>query len=714
MHKKRRYGVVALAVGACLLSLADGAAAGASAASPERCSAGGCRLDYGITHVVQIQFDNVHFTRDDPNVPSDVEQIPALMDFLEGDGTILSNDHDVLSHTATNFTSAQTGLYEDRTSVTQSNSYDYFDASGQTHPGVSFGYWTSPLVDSTGKPADTNYNMDYSADRAANPTGTDVDTPAPWVAYTRAGCDVGEVGMANTVLENTTVDVPAVFGAGSPQAAEAAANPTKAAADLEGLAVHCAQGSAVCAGGQTDALPDEPGGYTGYQGLFGNTEVQPAISPQGPVTSLSGSVIADSHGNDGFPGFNGLTANTSLAYAADMLEHGVPVTNVYLSDVHGDQTGGTGDLGPGSAVYEQQLQQYNTAFATFFTRLAADGINSHNTLFVVTTDEGDHFSGSAPTPAGCTGAPDNLCTYATRSEVNVNLHGLLATQDGDTTAFAMHSDPAPAIYVQGNPAPGSTTARTLEREIGAMTVANPLTGGTDKVADYLADPVEEKILHFVGPDAARTPSLTAFSGEDDFITSGADNCTSACVFTENGFAWNHGSIWPDMTTIWMGLAGPGVRKLGVDPTTWADQTDVRPTMLALLGLRDDYQVDGRVLVEDLQPRALPASLRATPQLLELGALYTQLQAGEGDFALDTLTASTRALESGTSADDHVYTQIESQLTSLDNRRDALAQQISTVLLGAAFDHRAIPAWEGEILSAQARDLLDTAHRLAEA
>src|SRR5690348_14134407 len=31
-----------------------------------------------IKHVIYIQFDNVHFTRDNPNVPSDLEQMPHL------------------------------------------------------------------------------------------------------------------------------------------------------------------------------------------------------------------------------------------------------------------------------------------------------------------------------------------------------------------------------------------------------------------------------------------------------------------------------------------------------------------------------------------------------------------------------------------------------------------------------------------------------------
>ena len=38
-------------------------------------------------------------------------------------------------------------------------------------------------------------------------TGATRNAPAPWVPYTRAGCDVGNVGVANTVLENNTAIV---------------------------------------------------------------------------------------------------------------------------------------------------------------------------------------------------------------------------------------------------------------------------------------------------------------------------------------------------------------------------------------------------------------------------------------------------------------------------------------------------------------------------
>jgi hypothetical protein len=50
-----------------------------------------CNLGNGIKHVVYIQFDNVHFRRDNPNVPSDLEQMPNLLNFLTDNGTFQTN-----------------------------------------------------------------------------------------------------------------------------------------------------------------------------------------------------------------------------------------------------------------------------------------------------------------------------------------------------------------------------------------------------------------------------------------------------------------------------------------------------------------------------------------------------------------------------------------------------------------------------------------------
>ena len=46
-----------------------------------------------IKHVIYLQFDNVHFLRDNPNVPSDLEQMPHLLNFMKDNGTLDTNDH---------------------------------------------------------------------------------------------------------------------------------------------------------------------------------------------------------------------------------------------------------------------------------------------------------------------------------------------------------------------------------------------------------------------------------------------------------------------------------------------------------------------------------------------------------------------------------------------------------------------------------------------
>ena len=95
-----------LAVGLVVAAAAAGAAFGLSSqtasAKSQAAPASGCTFANGIKHVIQIQFDNTHFLRDRGNVPSDLEQMPHLLNFIRGNGTLLTNDHTVLiSHTAT-------------------------------------------------------------------------------------------------------------------------------------------------------------------------------------------------------------------------------------------------------------------------------------------------------------------------------------------------------------------------------------------------------------------------------------------------------------------------------------------------------------------------------------------------------------------------------------------------------------------------------------
>jgi hypothetical protein len=586
-----------------------------------------------------------------------------------------------------------------------SNSYKYYTPTGAANTGVSFAYWTDGVFDpSTATPTDTAPTMVGKDGKVA---------PAPWVAYTRAGCDFGAVATANTILENTGPDVPKVFGATSPEAAEAKANPSLASTDFVGIGVHCAQNSKLCAAAganaKPDVLPDEPGGYNGYSGLFGAKYTNPVISPSGPVTDITGTTpITDGKGNQGFPGFDGMTAANSLGYVAQMQEAGVPVTYAYVSDAH-DNHAGDGAYGPGQAGYVSALKSYDSAFDTFFQRLAKDGIDASNTTFVVTSDEGDHFAGGKPSPANCDGVTVP-CTYTQIGEVNANSRGLLATQAGVTTPYTVHSDSAPNYYLTGNPAASSATVRTFEHAVDGLTALNPLTGQTEKFGNYYADPVEMKLLHMVSADPLRTPTFTEFANPDYYVYAGAPNCTSACVTENPAFAWNHGDFSPDINTTWVAFAGPGIKNLGVTDAVWSDHTDIRPTMLTALGLRDDYVHDGVPLVPFLTGDVLPKGLHGD-SIGDLMATFKQLNACVGTFGADTLKASTAAIQSST-ANDQQYTDTEAALASLGAARDALATKIANDIDGAAYHHGGMDNDRTKDLTEAAQKLLDQAHALA--
>lgn len=429
------------------------------------------------------------------------------------------------------------------------------------------------------------------------------------------------------------------------------------------------------------------------------------------MTDLNGNVIKDTANppHIGFPGFDGMSATVSLGYVAAMQEHGVPVTYAYISDAHDAHPSGPA-YGPGQAGYVDALKSYDDAFGKFFTRLASDGINQGNTLFVFTADEGDHFVGGPPSPAGCDGVT-TPCSYSQIGEINANLAGLLATEQGITTPFKVHSDMAPTIYITGNPARDAAVTRTFDRALGKLTAANPITGNTDTLTKYLADPVEMKILHMITADPARTPTLTMFADPNYFLFAGATNCNSPCVTQQPGFAWNHGGVSPDINITWLGMVGPGVDQQGIDSTTWSDHTDIRPTILTLVGLQDDYVHDGRVLVEDLTGYAQPSAVKKSTSFVALSQIYKQLDACVGQFGLKTLSVSTKALESGSPPNDSTYIQLENRLTAFGSQRDTLAAKMIALLEGAEFNGQAFSDTQAQPLIAQGQALLNKVNSL---
>jgi hypothetical protein len=791
MRSHAQRAAIAASIVAVIAAASVAAARGASSSKPSTTTAStssGCHLANGIKHVIQITFDNVHYNRDNPNVLSDLEQMPALLDFITSNGTLLSNNHTpLIAHTADDSLTNYTGLYGDRHGQGITNSYETYLGDGSVKSESSFAYWTGTYG------LDLFPNQPYSS--AVPAAGSAPSTPpAPWVPFTRAGCDFGAVSTANMVLENTNPDLANVFGANSPEVAQlnhdSDSFKDQETNDYVGLAVHCAKHDSFCSTaravkyGETkpsntavaDVLPDEPGGYSGFQAVFGHKYLQPqlmaAAGPNGDrvvnhhtyEVFNSGGNLVDLNGNEidggfvntpGFPGFGPISASQSLAYVADMQEAGVPVTYAYISDAHEKKPGQSGCTnpstsstaaeGPGDPCYKATLDAYNSAFATFFQRLADDGINKTNTLFVITADEGDHFAGgnvgrvvdpTSTVPSACSGTPDTMaytCSYAKQGttsfigEQQVDIHGLLQHQESNTTPFYNESQ-GNSFYINGQPGETAPVTRQLERDVANATVFDSFDATNENIAQYEADPTVEQLLHFVNADPNRTPSFTAFPKPDFFFTIGTqdtsghvDGCTSGttaataatgCVSINNGFAWDHGYYAPEIDNTWLGLVGPGVANKGVDGSsaaagpssadgansnpqlvtsipnqgTWADHTDIRPTIMALTGLKDDYVEDGRVLIEDL---TVTPGQTGSQSFKDLAVCYKQLNSSVGTFGTDMLVADTNALKTGTALNDSTYLTVLSEIQGLGAQRDALATQIKNDLFNAEFNNTPI-------------------------
>jgi hypothetical protein len=290
--------------------------------------------------------------------------------------------------------------------------------------------------------------------------------------------------------------------------------------------------------------------------------------------------------------------------------------------------------------------------------------------------------------------------------VNANLQ-LLAP--AGSPSFRVHSDVAPTVFVAGYPPRAGPAVRKLERDFGAMTLLDNYNnnGAATPITEALADPVEARALHMTNADPQRTMTFTLFGNPDFFFNASAftPSCgANPCV--SPGFAWNHGDIQEEIGNNWLGIVGPGVVSHGVDAKTWTDHTNVRPTIMALSGLKDDYVHDGRVLVETIDSKALPATLVGNKIALPLAVLYEKLNAPFQQFAKDTLAISTKALMS---TDESKYDSLEDQITALTKRRDYVAGKIKTALGRATFSGKAInPKLAAKWLTAGQKLLADAA------
>ena len=430
--------------------------------------------------------------------------------------------------------------------------------------------------------------MVYSATPPATTTpapAPDTITPAPWVPYTRAGCNVGEVATANMELENTSVDIPKVFGAGSPEDAQLINDPDSfkdpETADYVGLA-STAPGSAVCANakavkyGQTHGQPHgsrgpAPRRARRLQGLPGAVRaryVDPVLGAGTPNLSRNGYQVTNAAGNlvdlngneiDGaflnnHPGFPGSAdqrlpdpglhgRHARVRRPGGLRLHGRPARQRgHPGPVDGVQSAPDA-LGSGSPCYIAQAQYYNAAFGTFFQRLAEDGITPKNTLFVFSSDEGDHEAGAnvgrAPAHAGglrrghCErghGHPRRVLQlhHEQLRRARRQHHRPAGHRVDNTTPFTIEPDTAPEFYVTGNPAAGAPPVRSSSTRWRPLR-QQPLLGEHPGDHELLADPTEEAILHMVNADPARTPTFAMFAKPDYFLSAGSATCSGTCV-----------------------------------------------------------------------------------------------------------------------------------------------------------------------------------------
>jgi len=141
---------------------------------------------------------------------------------------------------------------------------------------------------------------------------------------------------------------------------------------------------------------------------------------------------------------------------------------------------------------------------------------------------------------------------------------------------------------------------------------NPMTGNTDTISQFLADPVEMKLLHMDHGRPARTPNLVMFADPDYFLFRRGDELHFTCVTENPSFAWNHGDVQSDIATTWLGLGRSRREAVRHRQRDLSDHTDIPSHHPRVARLKDDYVHDGRVLVENMRDDALPSGVRRNP------------------------------------------------------------------------------------------------------
>ena len=344
-------------------------------------------------------------------------------------GTLLSNNHTpLIAHTADDSLTNYTGLYGDRHGQGITNRYETYNTDGTTDPAGSFAYWTDPVFDTRRRPTPaTTPTPPWCTRPPRRP-----HDPAAEARHITPGA-VGAV-HARRLQRRRRLDAPTwswrtprstspkVFGPSSPEVAQLQRRHRLVQGRRDGRLRRrrgpLRPGRLVlldCDGvkfGQTspsptatpDVLPTEPGGYNGFQALFGHRYLAPQLGRRRPPNLTRNGYPGHQRRRqpgrpdrqpdqrrlpDQPPGLPGLRADQRRPVARLRGRHaGVRrARHLGLHRRHPRQRTqprahpGCADArrppsGPGDACYVAQAQAYDAAFATFFQRLAADGINA--------------------------------------------------------------------------------------------------------------------------------------------------------------------------------------------------------------------------------------------------------------------------------------------------------------------------------------------------
>lgn len=541
-----------------------------------------------ISHVIVVQLDNTHM--------DDLVQMPHLMAFLR-QGTLFDHDQSVLnSRTQPDMSSFVAGAYPDKTGIPEQ---DFFDHG---YP-ATYSYWENHFyihVDNGTRDIDMGHNY--------------ILTPNPWQIYNDHDWDVGSVEGHNMALENSNE----VRRYGIMNASDK--NPN----DYRRFAIHCAVGSSNCAGASTKGPKNVLFGTPNIPWLL-NAPLFDGSDVVGPYCTHSGGC---------FPPMMTLSA----LYA--MQTHGVRVTYGYIDSPHAN-------FDPNTQPYRDALNREDHAFELFFSGLASVGITPANTLFVITSDEGDQF--------------------APGKERQIGLLGWLktGTYNFDPNNFKIIDGSAPLVYMQD-----SQDVPFATESLGGIRHWQYLANQTALAAVHTsstADPAH----------ADRAPSFIIYGEADTWwVGSGKAAFNRDIVLAHS--KWDHGSIGPDVNTTWLGFVGPHIR--AQQTGTFVDQVDAVPTIDYLLGWQLPSFLDGRILFEILEPSALPSTVAAKAAKIEqLADAYKEINAPLGQFAMAALRVSTgsclRATTPQGQADD-------TRLAKLVSQRNALASQLQAVVNGA--------------------------------